>query len=346
MAIIFDAPVTPDALTTFVREVPAPPGLGLLNQFPTRFVNDNRFDFAEVLRTNRTARFRTFDGRIHVSERDGGTDKWVPLPPLSSSLNMGEYERLQLEFARTGGTRDQALAAAVYNDATILTREVLNRLELAWGDILTDGKLTMLSAAGEPQLESDFAVPPENIVTAATPWTTVATAPALTNLRTWSDVWKLGGGVDGVIRTSQRVIRLFQANKEVIDAVYGSTQGRTRVNLTELNDLLSADGLPTLVPAYDGQVDVDGTATRVIADDKLIITPRDLGDLGSTVFGISATALELVNSNLAELTFEEAAGIVGVVIKLGPPFRQFTFVDAVGMPILEAPRQLFVADVI
>jgi hypothetical protein len=55
--------------------------------------------------------------------------------------------------------------------------------------------------------------------------------------------------------------------------------------------------------------------------------------------------LELVNSNEADLSFEEAPGIVGVVEKTGPPYRQFTYVDAVAMPILADARKLFVADV-
>jgi hypothetical protein len=84
MAIFFDAPVTPDALTTFIREVPTPATLGLSSLFPVRTVDDNKVDFAEIISTNRTARYRSFDGRIHVSERDTGSDKRVNLAPLSS----------------------------------------------------------------------------------------------------------------------------------------------------------------------------------------------------------------------------------------------------------------------
>jgi len=143
MVIFFDAAVDPDQLTTTVRETPTPSILSLLSAFPVEFEDDNKVDFAEIVRTNRTARYRSFDGRVHVSRRDAGSEKRVNLLPLSSSLAMGELERLQLEFARTGGTRTEALANAIYNDAQNLTREVLNRLEQAWGDVLTDGKLTI-----------------------------------------------------------------------------------------------------------------------------------------------------------------------------------------------------------
>jgi hypothetical protein len=90
---------------------------------------------------------------------------------------------------------------------------------------------------------------------------------------------------------------------------------------------------------------VDGVSTRVIPDDRLIFLPPNPDDLLAVRYGLSATALELVQSNQAELSFEDSPGIVGVVIKEGPPFRQFTFVDAVAMPYLKDARKLLVMDV-
>lgn len=344
MAIFFDAPVSPDALTAFIREVPTPPQFALSNTFPTVVEDTNTVDFAEIVRTNRTARYRSYDGRIHVSERDTGSEKRVKLAPLSSSLSMGEYERLQLEFARTSGTNQQALANAVYNDATNLTREVQARVEQAWGDVLTDGKLTI----NENGLvsEADYGVPANHLVSAGTPWTTIATAPALTELLAWVDVYVATNGfAPGSMQSSLRVQRLLQTNAQIVGAIAGTTSGRTRVTLPEINDLFASEGIPQLRPAYDTQVDVDGTSTRVIADDRLLMFPPNISDLGYMRYGLSATALELVNSNAADLSFSEAAGIVGVVEKIGPPYREFTYVDAVGQPILANARLLLVADV-
>lgn len=344
MAIFFDAPVSPDALTAFIREVPTPSEFGLSNLFPTVVADTNTVDFAEIVRTNRTARYRSFDGRIHVSERDTGSEKRVKLAPLSSSLSMGEYERLQLEFARTSGTNQQALANAVYNDATNLTREVQARVEQAWGDVLTDGKLTINENGF--MSEADYGVPANHLVSAGTPWTTIASANALTDLLAWNDVFVATNGFSpGSMQTSQRVLRLLQTNAQIVGAIAGTTSGRTRVNLPEINDLFASEGLPQLRQPYDTLVDVDGTSTRVIADDRLMFFPPNIRDLGYMRYGLSATALELVNSNEADLSFSEAPGIVGVVEKSGPPYRQFTYVDAVGMPILANARLLLVADV-
>lgn len=344
MAIFFDAPVTPDALTTFVRDVPVNPSLALLEAFPSVNLQTNTVDFAEIVRTNRTARFRSFDGRIHVSARDAGSEKRVNLLPLSTSLSMGEYERLQLEFARTGGTRQAALANAVYNDATNLTREVQNRLEQAWGSVLSTGILAIDENGF--QGEADFGVPANHKVTAATVWSNKA-ALALSELIAWHDVYvATTGSAAGSIRMSLTARRFLQVNTEIVNAVHGSTSGKTRVTVDELNELLATEGLPPIAEPYDAQVDVDGAITRVIPASKVTFTPADLSSLGHTAWGVSATALELVNSGEAELSFEEASGIVGVVEKVGPPYRQFTFVDAVAMPILSDARRLFIATVL
>lgn len=345
MAIVFDGPVSPDDVTTFVRRVPQSDQFQLNQLLPDRYFNDNEIDFAELTRTNRTARFRTYDGRLHVSERDTFTEKKTKLPPLSTSLGRGEFERLQLEFARTGGTNRDALIRAIYNDAEQLTREVLNRMELARGDVLTDFKFTMLSANGEPALEADYGAPAGHVVAPGTLWSTVATSTPLTDLIGWIDTYIADNGAPpGAIWMSNATARLLQRNTEIINAVTGAAAGRTRVTRAEVDDLLASENIPA-VRTYDANVDLDGVTTRVLGADKVLLVPANPGDLGYTAWGVSATALELVSANVADLSFEDAPGIVGVVEKTGPPYREFTFVDAVGMPVIANPRALMVADV-
>lgn len=342
MVIMFDGPVTPDDVTEFVREVPSRRNLVLLNEFPVRFEEDNTVDFSTIVRTNRTAKYRSFDGRIHVSKRDAAEERRVRLAPLSTSLSEGELERLNQEFARLGGSNERARERAIYNDAEQLTREVQNRLEIAWGDTLTDGSLT-ITELGQV---AEYGIPGNHLVSAATAWTDTTNATVLTNIRDWADVWKATNGYfPGRMKTSLRMLRLAQRNKEVIDAVYGATQGRTRVTVSELNDLLRDEMLPVFDESYDSEFDVDGVTTRTIPDDRVAMLPTDLAELGHTAMGVSATALELVNSDQSDMSFEDAAGIVGVVVKEGPPFREFVFVDAVGQPVLDDAKKLLVADV-
>ncbi|MEU4709507.1 major capsid protein [Nocardia salmonicida] len=349
MAIFYDAPVEPDSLTAVVKSVPTPQGNALSAMFPTKYVPTNTIDWAEITLKNRTAKYRAFDGRIVGSERDGATSKRVKLAPLSSSIGLGEYERLQMEFARVGGTLTEQLVDAIYNDATKLTQEVLNRIELAWGDVLLDGKLTINENGYND--EADYGLPGNHVATAGTLWGAVdgngfGTAKVLTDIQTWTDVYvDTNGAAPGKALTSRKVIRQMLKSKEVIDAVYGATAGRTSVSLGELNALLEAHGLPSLVPAYDTKLSVDGSDVRVLPDNRFLMLPDNLGDLGHMVYGLSATALELLDAAKTEYSFSEASGIVGVVIKEGPPFRQYTYVDAVGQPVLDDAKKLFVATV-
>ena len=346
MAIVFDGPVSPDALTTFIRNVPIPASNALQALFPTRYFDSNRVDWAELVQTNRTAAYRSFDGMIHVSARDAGSGKFVELIPFSDSLNLGEYERIAIEIARLGGTNRQAQVNAAYNDAERLVGTMHNRIELAWGDVLTDGKLTINE--GGLQSEADYGVP-ANQVTAPVGalWTDAnqSTAVPLTDLDAWQEV-RIANGNERATRMLMSRVRVgaLRRNKQIIDAVYGATAGRTSVTIGELNTLLASEDLPTIV-TYDSTLNVEGTVTRVIAQDKIMLLPEDIGSLGFMAFGLSATALEIVGSGQAEMSFGDASGIVGVVEKVGPPYREFTFVDAVGMPILSNAGLLTIADV-
>lgn len=346
MAIVFDGPVAPDDITAFVRAVPQSDDFLLDQLLPNRYFDDNEVDFAELTRTNRTARFRSWDGRLHVSERDTGSTKKVKLPPLSSSLSTGEYERLQLEFSRTGGSNNQALVQAIYNDSEQLTREVLNRMELARGDALSDFRFTMMGASGEPSgLEANFGAPAGHMPAPAVLWTVanLATMTPLSDLIAWRDVFiASGSGRPDTLRMSNVRASIVQRSAEIINAVHGSSAGRTRVTRAELNELLVSEDLPPIT-TYDAAVDVDGVTTRIITDDKVLLA--NSARLGYTAWGVTATALELVGSSRSELDFEEARGIVGVIEKAGPPYRQFAFVDACGMPVIADPRALLAADV-
>lgn len=344
MAIVFDGPISPDALTTFVRTVPVPSSNALELMFPTRYFDSNRVDWAELTKTNRTAQYRSFDGTIHVSQRDAGSGKYVELAPFSDSLNKGEYERIAQEVARLGGTNKEVQAQAAYNDAERLVGTMHNRVELAWGDVLADGKLTINE--GGLNSEADYGVPANQITApAGALWSDLTTAVPLTDLETQQQV-RIANGNGKAVRAlvSRTTASLLRKNKEVIDAVYGSTQGRTSVSLAELNTLLSGEELPT-IETYDGTLNVEGSVTRVLATDKAVLLPEDIGSLGFMAYGLSATALELVNSGQSELSFTDGPGIVGVVEKVGPPYREFTFVDAVGMPILSNAGLLSVLDV-
>lgn len=348
MPIVLDGPVLPADLTVFVREVPLPNVISLNQVLPDKLVNYNRVDVGQLTRTGRTARFRAYDGPLHRSQRDVAQLQTVHLPPLSDSLGMGELERLQLEFARTGGTNQSLFVDAIYNDGQNLTENVQRRMEQARGDVLTDGKFTLTNEGGLT-LEADYGLPAANLVApVGANWSTTSSADPLLDLTTWTRAYRttLGNGFSpaGMILSFDILQYLLEnANiRQLASTVLGVPNS---VSQDTLSQILQARGLPPIAQVYDSMVDVDGTPTRVTGDNKVMFIPPDPeNNLGYTAWGVSATALELVNNG--NLSFEEAPGIVGVVVKNdGPPFHQNTFVDAVGMPVLENPRALMVATV-
>lgn len=347
MAIVYDGPVLPDDLTVFVREVPLPNLIWLHNLLPDRQVQFNRVDVGLLTKTGRTAKFRAYDGQVHRGQRDAASLTTVKLPPLSDSLSMGELERLQIEFARTGGTNQSAFIDAIYNDGQNLTQNVQRRMELARGDVLTDGKFT-LTGEGGLTMEADYGVPAGNLVTAGTLWSDHTNADPLADLVTWMRAYIVLNGYPpaGMTVSFNELMDLQQCAK--LRTQFSSLVGSpSLLSPDQVRSILQTYGLPQIEQVYDSMVDVDGTPTRVVPEGKVIFTPPDPGtNLGYTAWGLSATSLELVNDARAELTFEDAPGIVGIVDKSdAPPFRQTTFVDAVGMPVIENANALMVATV-
>lgn len=342
MAIVLDGPVTPDALTAFVRQVPSPQNQVLNQLLPDRVLAKNQIDITELTQTNRTAKFRSFDARVHVSQRDVTAMRSVKLPALSSSIGVGEAERLALEMALLGGTNNTAMIQAIYNDGANLTREIRARMELARGQVLSTGKFTLNNEGGITQ-EADFGVPVGNFVTAGTVWSNTA-ALTITDLTNWRNTYiDLNGAPPTGMMISTKTQAALLKNTEAKGLLYAAAPP-AYLTLPLLGQILEAQGLPPVTMVYDSVVDVDGVTTKCVPENKVIM----YGDgIGYTAWGITATALELTSAVKTESSFDDAPGIVGVTVKdPTPPFRSFTFVDAVGMPIIEQPKRLMIATVL
>lgn len=346
--MIVDDYIEPAVLTGFVREVPSPYALALNRWLPDRQIGDIEAAIDQVTRTNRAAQFRAWDTETPVSRRDSFQRSKVKLPPLGTKLPIGEYERLLLERIRTGGDNRNGYVQAIYDDAAQLTREVLNRMELARADVLVDGKFTLTGENGLT-LEADFGVDPTHLVTASTLWSNTASATPLTDIKTWTDLYvDETGELPGTILTSNVVVNNLLLSAEIRALFYrGQTLSGAPDLITpaQLNQVLTAYGLPA-IEQYNTKVEVNGANTRLIPQDRVIFLPSDPTSLGYTAWGVTAESLELASGQNPSLEFEELPGLVGVVLKEGDPVRVWTKVGAVGMPLITDPKRLVVADVL
>lgn len=346
--MIVDDYIEPAVLTGFVREVPYPYQLVLNQYLPDRNIGDIEAAFDQVTRTNRAAQFRAWDTETPVSQRQSFQRSKVMLPPLGTKLPIGEYERLMLERIRTGGDNRNGYVEAIYNDAEQLTREVFNRMELARGDVLMDGKFTLTGENGLT-IEADFGVPAGNLVDAATLWSDHTNATPLQDLKAWVEAYlDLNGEKPATMLTSTQVVNNLLLSGEIRELFYRGdavTGGPNLLTMAQLNTVLQAYGLPA-IETYDTKIEVEGVNTRVVAQEKVLLLPADRASLGFTAWGITAESLELANGQNPSLAFQDLPGLVGVVLKEGDPLRVWTKVGAVGMPMLTNPRKLFVADVL
>ncbi len=342
--MIVDDFIEPAALTGFVREVPIPAALTLNRFLPDRNIGDIEAALDSVTRTNRSAKFRAYDAETPIGRRDQFESKRVKLPPLGQKLPIGEYERLTLERIRTGGDNRAGIIDAIYNDAESNTRAVYNRMELARGDVLADGKFTLTGENGLT-IEADFGLDPSHVVSAGVQWDDNNSSP-LTDLRAWVSTYVRDTGErPAYMVVSDAVMSSLLLSEEIRGL--GATLAGVPSLMTDqqLTQVLSAFRLPQIVP-YDTLLDVDGTSTRVLAEGRVIFLPADPASLGFTAWGITAEALELAGGQNPSLEFNNLPGLCGVVLKEGDPVRIWTKVGAVGMPVITDPRRLMVADVL
>lgn len=351
--MIVDDYIAPSVLTGFVREVPVPYTLILNQILPDRRVGDIEAALDMVTRVNRVAQFRAWDAETSIGQRDTFQRSRVKLPPIGIKTPIGEMERLMLERLRTGGDNRNAYVDAIYDDAANNTRAVLNRMELARGDVLVDGRFT-LAGEGGLTLEADFGLAPSHNVTAGVLWSDHTNSTPLTDLRTWVNqlVDELGYA-PGRLITSNTVVRNLLLSAEIRALFFRGQNALTGspdiITMDQLNTVFQAYGLPP-VQEYNTQLEVNGVFQRVIPNNKLIMVPADGSQLGWTAWGVTAEALEIASSgglgDDATMQFQDLPGLVGVVMKEGDPLRIWTKVGAVGMPMITDPRQLFVATVL
>lgn len=346
MAIIDDY-VDPVVLTGFVREVPQPANLVLNQVLPDRVIGNIEAALDKVTRTNRAAEFRAFDTETPIGTRDSMQRAKIRLPAIGQKLPIAEQEHLMLERVRTGGDNRNAYVQAIYDDATTLTGNVRRRMEIARADALTDGKVTI--SENNLILEADFAVPSGNKVTAGVAWSDHTNASPLTDIKTWIDAYvDLNGERPGRILTSNTVMNNLLLSGELRELFFpaiANTQGPNILTEEQVTGVLRARKIPPIIE-YNTRINWKGANNRLIPDDLFIMLPENPSDLGYTAWGVTAESLVLARGRNPGLAFEDLPGITGVVLEEGDPVQTWTKVAAVGMPLIERPELLMIADVL
>lgn len=333
--------IDPQELIDYVRawdiEVLRPEAQLRLDEFlPNREVTDLEYRIRRgALVDVDVAEFRAWDTQPKMTARPGTKYIEGSLGPVSRQIPLGEEEMLRMRALESGS--NDPLIEAIFDDAERMTRSVQARIELARGDVINDGKVTI--AENGLALEADFGRSVSATKTASNLWTNTSTGKPLTDLLTWQeDYVTLNGSVPATILMSRTRLQNFALNAEMrgYAAIGGTTPAR--INMETVAAILQAEGLPP-IELYDTVVRVNGVATRILPAEKIFLMPDKSEPVGNTFYGVTAEAIKLRQKGL--ITKESMPGVVAVTLENENPVQSFTLATAIALPVLPNPNLIF-----
>ncbi|MEV6146425.1 major capsid protein [Streptomyces sp. NPDC051992] len=327
-------------INAFARAVQTPADYALtLSVMPERTINSVKFRIKSTSRRVNAAKYRAWDAQTAVATREAKrivTEGM--LPPLGQKYLVGELEQILLDTSR--GADASELVELLYQDVAAHVQSIKSRLELAVGDLLTDGKFT-LSGENGLTVEYDAGVPAANMPTASKAWTD-PTADALKDEMAWIETLRASGApLPSRVVTSYKARALLAANNAYRAAFYGSVSPSTTPTATlapnEVDVVRARYGLPP-ISVYDVQIPKDdGTMARPIPEDRWLMLPPNPQTWGETQYGVTAESLVLSSGGNPAILREEAPGIVVTHGYTDDPVQVWTKGAAVAMPVLYVP---------
>ncbi|MFJ2780281.1 major capsid protein [Kitasatospora sp. NPDC087315] len=324
----------------FVRAIKSPADYELTNTvMPVRTLNSVKWRTKQTKRRIAAAKYRTWDSTTPIGSRE--LTKTVTegmLPPLGQKFIIGELEQILLDTSR--GMDDGDIIERLYDDIAAHVTSIRSRLELAVGDLLTDGKFTL---AGENGMytEYDAQVPAANMPTAAVPWTD-PTADMIGDERKWIEYLRsIGAPLPARVLTSYKARALMQDNQSYRAAYYGAAPGATLPTAvlaqTEVDVVRARYGLPPIT-IYDVPIPLDnGTDVRALPENLYILLPPNPTQWAETQYGVTAEALVLSNGSNPSIIREEAPGIIVTHGYSDDPPQVWTKGSAAAMPVMYVP---------
>lgn len=341
--MVFDL-VIPQLLIDYVRaydiEVLRPEAQLTLDRFlPNRFIEDLDFRIRKgALNDVDIASYRAWDTPAAMTGRPGVSYIRGSLGPVSRQIPLGEEEYLRTQTLLRGS--NDPIVQAIYDDSERMIRAVQARIEVARGDVINDGTLTINENG--LNLTANFSRAGGMSVTSANLWTDTTLGKPLTDLLAWMDAYVIQNGIEpGLIMMSRTRVANLALSAEIRGYAAAGGVTPTRVNAATIADIFAAEGLPP-VELYDTQVRVNGTRTRVLPVNKIFLMPPPDQPFGHTFYGVTAEALLLAERNMIDRA--AMPGVVAVVTRTEHPVQTFTLASALAMPVM--PNASLVLDAV
>lgn len=290
------------------------------------------------------AQWRAYDAEPEVGKGQSGKRVTLELPAVGQNIPVSEYAQL-----RARNASDETVLNAVLNTTNRVVHAVSDSVERLRGIVLATGKATInpTNFGGKFQSDDDFGRSGGHTVTASSAWST-GSVSRLTDLQTWTDTYIADNGVaPGAILMSTRVLRALAAGTEFqTQLINGGARPATRA---DVNAIIEGAGLPPIF-VYDRRVSVNGSATKVVPDDRLLLLPAPVAtddwegtELGATFWGQTLTSMDPAY----QLDDADQPGlVVGTYRGDKPPLIAEVVSDAIALPVLANADLSFSADVL
>lgn len=288
------------------------------------------------------AQFRAYDAEPEVGKARPGKRVTLELPALGQNIPVSEYQQL-----RSRNAEGDQVRVAILNTTDQVVRAVADAIERLRGTVISTGKATITTSAGQTFSDDDFGRSGTHTVTAASPWST-ASVSRLADLSAWSDTYLASNGVaPGEIVMSTRVLRALAAGTEFqTQLINGGARPATRA---DVDAIIAGAGLPP-IRLYDRRVNVNGTSTKVLPDDRLFFLPAAVGtddwqstELGATFWGQTLTSTD---STYGIAPGDQPGIVAGAYRAEKPPLIAEVISDAIALPVLANADLSFSADVL
>ncbi|MEV4939554.1 major capsid protein [Streptomyces zaomyceticus] len=332
---------TPAELTGYAREAlrdREENSFGLNRWLPNDTINDLSYRFTKggggLIDA---AVFRAYDAESDIGTRPGGARVSGELPPISRKIPVSEYDQIRMKNLET---QNEELRDALEGDSVRLVKGIAARVELARGDALFNGSVTINE--NRVQASVDFGRSGSHSVSAGTVWSSTETALAYDDLMAWLDVYNTtNGALPAYTLMSRKIYNFLRRNKQIRELAFsGAASAPGVLTRDALNTVLGDFDIPPVV-IYDAKVNVDGVATRVTPEDKICFLPEEGDAAGKTLWGVP------VEANDPRYGLQgDAAGVAVGAYKSEDPQTLWTRATAIVLPVLAAPDLTFVADVL
>lgn len=303
----------------------------LARWLPNRFVPDIVARFvAGQTGLVEVAKFRAYDAEPEIGKRPSVRRVTLELPALGQNIPVSEYEQLR---ARGGAVSDEMALAAIQNTTDLVVRAVADAIERMRGIVLNTGKATITQ--DNFAADDDFGRPVGHSYTVSTLWSAASPDP-LGDLEAAADLYRDATGDDpGAFVMSTAVFRAMAATDQFKTVLVGG--GERPGTADQVRGLVSGAGLPDIV-LYDRRVNVAGTNTRVLPNDRVLVLPAPVdpndgmgSELGATFWGRTLTSTE---PGWGIEDVDQPGVVAGVYRNEKPPMGVEVISDAIGLPVL------------